>query len=358
MKGPENTQQETVQPRLPEEQLVGVKEIVNKLTERGKEWLSKLRNKAIGKPRQVLEDLSVTPKEPVGFSSEAEKPPGENEIDASEPTGADQTMSAISNEDSGPKIEFDPYSELTLDDVWRKYRELNIPHTRGQGLGTEEKLIYPGYVHRAKEKLFGKKIIKGSTSTVYIDPENGRVTKLFNFNVPDVEAASNARQMEIYERNAGKHPFLTFNGEVPGGWQQEYYPNDGNLKDYLEQGGMLKPEELEGLINDYNELLKITGLAHGDIVKHPDEINDFARELMRQSLEDVEETGYLNYQQILVGKPDESGKRRLIILDWGGNSDPFPLAGSTNPEDNAYIDREKMRFEEGVRALNKGGGGR
>ena len=55
----------------------------------------------------------------------------------------------------------------------------------------------------------------------------------------------NEHQKNLYRENAGRHPWFTFKREFPGGWTQEVVPNQGNLADYLRNGGKLTTSQIE-----------------------------------------------------------------------------------------------------------------
>lgn len=236
-------------------------------------------------------------------------------------------------------------------------RWISLPDKPSSGRGLSLRQIKELYGERNYweniRKLYGREIARGSTCQVFLDSQRGVITKLFEQNLDRKQVDANSRQMQIYQENSGKHPFFTFLQEVPGGWQQTYFPNDGNLRDYLRNGGKLRPGELDQFVHDYEAMAQISQRAHGDIVKTSEGLDDWQRELLRKNLEAMQETGFINHEQVLVGKPDENGSRRLIILDWAGGGDPFPLNGVYNPEDPRFLQAEIKGVKSGVEIIKK-----
>lgn len=243
--------------------------------------------------------------------------------------------------------------EKLTDEVIRKSKGLGIGAVAGKGLALAEKKALYGEGTRwiqIQRELYGRRIANGATSEVLWD-EGNLVTKLFEPNLTDAQIAANARQVAMYRDNKGEHPFLAFVREIPGGWQQEYFPNDGNLRDFLSSERKITEEMVEQAIKDYEQLVQITGSAHGDLVKRPEFLGDWQKELLRKQLEAVENTGYINHEQVLVGKPDESGARRLIFIDWGGGGDPFPVNGTQDPTNEEFKRGELEGLKKGLQTI-------
>ncbi|MCE7898109.1 MAG: hypothetical protein DPW11_00175 [bacterium] len=157
--------------------------------------------------------------------------------------------------------------------------------------------------------------------------------------------------MEVYRDNAGKSPQFKFTREVPGGWVEPEIIHQGNLKEYLDGGGKLTASQVEKAIADLAEMHKLTGEAHGDIVKNPAYIPDFNRELMRKDLEAVKPYGFLNFQNILVSPEGD-----LILHDYAGNADPIPTGGWQEPASHdvyseQFRQNELQFFSDGLRSL-------
>lgn len=181
---------------------------------------------------------------------------------------------------------------------------------------------YRGYSWDDKDFLFGEKLCRGAHNDIYIDRDKGQVTHLWRFTRDEKQLDQNHHQMEVYRDNVGKSSQFQFIREVPGGWIEPEIKHQGNLKEYLDRGGTLTLSQVEKAVADLAEMHKITGEAHGDIVKNPAFIPDFNRELMHKALEAVEPYGYLNYQNILVSLEGE-----LIMHDYAGDADPLGIGG-------------------------------
>lgn len=241
-----------------------------------------------------------------------------------------------------------------IDAVKRIVRQKGISIQSGQGLTlTNIKLIFGNDWDKDIREIYGRKLSKGSTSETYWDEEKNVITKLFEQNLTKEQIAANSRQIQIYKNGVKQHPFLGFIEEVPGGWQQKYFSNNGNLREFLNAGGLVTDDMIVQAIEDERKLIEITGQAHGDLIKNPDSLNDFQKELLRKSLESVGQTGYINYENVLVGKPDSEGKRRLIFIDWAGGGDSFPINNTTDPNDPKFIEGEVTYLKKGLESIKQ-----
>lgn len=216
-------------------------------------------------------------------------------------------------------------------------------------------------------KIYGERLVQGSKSEVYCDLKTNEATHLWKIipierkvnitkladrekyiKLSEKVAAQNVHQMELNKKLSGQHPFFSFVREVPGGWTEKYFPNQGNLKEYLANGGKLTQEQVEKAIKNLKEMQNLAREAHGDIVKRPDFVPDFNRGLMQQKFDSVERLGYINFENILVGVDGE-----LIIRDFAGNSDPIRTGGwdeneGYNPKSAKFMSNELQFFSEGL----------
>lgn len=220
-------------------------------------------------------------------------------------------------------------------------------HTNTQNLQPGE--YYP-YDYQSKKHLFGPvELGGGDTKKNWYKPDAGVVTKLYLQHLPPEVNASNEHQRALYERHSQDHPFFSYLGSVPGGWQTEHIPNQGTLDTYLKHGGVISREMADQAIADYNQMLGITGEAHGDLVALPPEhLDSFQRELLRKSYEMLYDTGYIRPEQILVSTTTPP---RLVILDWGGCATPITLNNSQDTKSSPFKNTEKFLFEQGINQL-------
>lgn len=239
-----------------------------------------------------------------------------------------------------------------VDGTIQKAKDIGLNVSSGQGLDLSQvKNLYGENYYFEKKRLYGDKIAKGSTAEVFLDRKTGIITKIFEPNLSDEQIKKNAEQIEMYKDNSGKQESLTFVREIPGGWQQKYLENNGDILGLVTSDQPpLSNQEINQAVADATQLAQITGSAHGDLIKHPGEVNDWQRELLRKQFEGVEQTGYINFQNILFRKnPD--GTRKLLFLDWNGTADPMPIAGTLDTKDQKYIDREIKLFEDGLKNI-------
>lgn len=242
-----------------------------------------------------------------------------------------------------------------IDEIVDKAKSQGMDVFNGKGLLTLDQMrtLYGENQYQKIRELYGRQISRGTTANVFWDEESGTITKLFEQNLDNKQITANARQMQIYREGAGKHPFLTFIREVPGGWEQKYFPNDGNLREYLNSGGVLTDQMVQQAIEDVAQLAQITGQAHGDLIKSLDFLNSWQKELLRKNLETLEYTGFINHEQVLVGKRDENGNRRLVFIDWAGGGDPFPVRGTTDPTSPRFVEGEIEGLKKGLDLVKK-----
>lgn len=303
----------------------GIEGKVKEWTEKGKEWLTKLWRKSEEAPREVLEEVKAAPKMEEELIHDAE------------------TQSTESEKTGGP---------ASLEEVIRRAKELGVGTITGKGLSlAEKKALYGEEYLEVEKRLYGQKIAAGATSKILIDRENQFITKLFEPNLTDEQINANTKQVAMYREHQKEHPFLAYVREIPGGWQQEHFPNDGNLRDFISSGGKITQEMVEQAVENYIQLVQITGSAHGDLIKRPEFLGDWQREILRKQLEAAEYTGYINHEQILVGKPDKNGARRFIFIDWGGGGDPFPIKGTQDPNDERFKQGELEGLKTGLQTI-------
>lgn len=210
---------------------------------------------------------------------------------------------------------------------------------------------YMGYSWDDKDFLFGKKLTRGAHNDIFIDQDKNQVTHLWRFTHDEKQLAQNKHQMEVYRDNAGKSSQFSFTREIPGGWIEPEIKHQGNLKEYLDRGGKLTLSQVEKAIANLAEMQKLTGEAHGDIVKNPTFIPDFNRDLMYKAFEAVKPYGYLNFQNILISPEGE-----LILHDYAGNADPLATGGWQEParhdvHHESFMSNELKFFEEGLKSL-------
>ncbi len=207
------------------------------------------------------------------------------------------------------------------------------------------------WTYKDKMLLFGEKLTQGQNNVIYINRQTQQVTHLWRYTRDEKQKTQNQHQMEVYRDNAGKSPQFQFTREVPGGWMEPEIEHQGDLKDYIKKRGSLTTEQVEQAVSDLREMQRITGEAHGDLVKRKDFVADFNVDLIQRSYDDVEPYGYINYQNILV-----SPEGKIIIRDYAGNPDPTSIGGwdgqdRNNVRSKVYMENELQFFEEGLRSL-------
>ncbi|MGA3291722.1 MAG: hypothetical protein ABSC49_01080 [Candidatus Microgenomates bacterium] len=251
-----------------------------------------------------------------------------------------------------PNIEKIDEGNGPVEGVVKKAKDLGLNVPSGQGLDLSQiKNLYGENDYFEKKRLYGDRIAKGSTAEVFLDRKTGIITKIFEPNLTEAQIKKNAEQIGIYKNNNGKQESLTFVREIPGGWQQKYLVNDGDILGLATSDQPpITDQEIDQAINDVIQLAEITGCAHGDLVKHPGEVGDWQRELLRKQFEVVEQTGYINFQNVLFRK-ELGGTRKLLFLDWDGASDPITIGGTVDTKDKRFIEGEIKLFGDGLKNI-------
>lgn len=284
--------------------------------------------KAVNKPRELLKEVNnisvPTKKEDLYM------------VDASE---REFQPEAYPNEPKGKMIE-------RLFDFLKQRNMLPKP-----GFGAEYPSSWQYADIDSEQIMYGEKLPGGANSNIFYDEKTNELTHLWGKYPTEEVAKQNVHQMELYRRLDGKHPFFKFVREVPGGWTAEYFPNQGNLKEYLDNGGKLTKEQIEKAVDNLREMQNLAGEAHGDIVGRPDYVDGFNRMLIQKKLDTIEPYGFLEFNNILVGLNGE-----LIIIDYAGHSNPSSVGGwnevdRNNTKSNLFMHNELQFFSEGLHQI-------
>jgi hypothetical protein len=206
-----------------------------------------------------------------------------------------------------------------------------------------------GYFYGSKDAqyLFGNRIKKGGNSKVYLSDSN-IITYLWGTHPPSTEQATqNSLQATLYEQLTNNNPldYFQFIRHIPGGWQGTYIPNQGNLAEYIESGGIITQSQIENAVNTLTTLHS-TGYAHGDLLIDKSQLSDFGIESNRKYLGLTEPFGYLNYNNILITLDG-----RIVLVDAYGNPYPLPLANSTDTTSAEFRSSELELFRQGLESL-------